>query len=155
MRLCHLIQMVALTTVLPTLLSAQDTRQTIKPLDYSKQADVNGKIVHFDDLHFGTVSQPIRVSSKASPLSKGDLQFQTLELNKLNPNSVQLPTLPQPVLPKVNFAAKRAAVDKAIDQTSRQLELSKQNAPITTRVIRPFTPGGEEELKNQLNTPHP
>ena len=155
MKLCHLIQMMALTTVLPTLLSAQDPKQTIKPLDYTRQADVNGKTVHFDDLHLGTVSQPIRESSTASPLSKSDLRFQSLELNELKPNSVELSTLSQPVLPKANFTAKRAAADRTNDQASRQLDLSKRDAPITNRVIRPFTPGGEEELKNQLNKLHP
>jgi len=159
--------------VLPTLLCAQDP----KPRDYSgqefdradtptpsrgrpqpyqgKQADVNGKTIHFDDLHYGTISPPIRESSTASPLSKGDLRFQRLELNELKPNSVELSTLSQPVLPKANFTAKRAAADRTNDQASRQLDLSKRDAPITNRVIRPFTPGGEEELKNQLNKLHP
>jgi len=164
MTLWHVLRTLALMAVLPTLLPAQVIKQATQPLDYTKQADVNGKTVHFGDLQYGTVpqpsrtwpaSQPIRESPTASPLSKGNLQLQSVELNEVKPNSVELSTLSRPVLPQANFTAKRAAADKTNDQGSRQLEQSKQNAPITNRVIRPFTPGGEEELKNQLNKLHP
>lgn len=156
MKLSQVFRTMGLTIVLPTLLCGQDLKQTIKPLDYSRQADVNGKIIHFDDLHYGTISPPIRGSSTASPLSKGDLQLPTVGMNEIKPNSVGLSTLSQPVLPRVNYTAKRAAAsDKPSVQASRQLAQTKQNAPITNRVIRAFAPGGEEELKNQLNTPHP
>jgi len=155
MKLLHVFRTMALTIVLPTLLCAQEPKYKVKPLDYSKQADVNGKIVHFNDLQYGTISPPIRRSSTASPLSKGDLQLPTVELNEVKPNSVELSTLSEPVLPQVNFTAKRAATDKPSVQASRQLAQTKQNAPITNRVIRAFAPGGEEELKNQLNKLHP
>jgi hypothetical protein len=125
------------------------TRST-KPLDYSKQADVNGKTVTFGDLHYGTVSQPTRPGSTTSPLSKGDLQLHRMELNEVNLKSVDMSTVSEPVLPQVNFTAKRAAADKVNDQGSRQLDQTRQKAPITSRQIRPFTPGGEEELKKQL-----
>ena len=155
MKLSHVLRTMALTIVLPTLLCAQDPKQTPKPLDYSRQADVNGKTIHFDDLHYGTVSPPIRESSTASPLSKGDLQLPTVGMNEIKPNSVGLSTLSQPVLPQVNYTAKRAATEKPSVLASRQQAQTKQNAPITNRVIRAFAPGGEEELKNQLNTLHP
>jgi hypothetical protein len=58
------------------------------------------------------------------------------------------------VLPKTNFTAKRAAVDKSNDLAKKQVDQTKRVAPITDRQIRPFTPGGEEELKKQLNEPH-
>jgi len=156
MNLARVLRTMALTIVVPTLLGAQDLKQAAKPMDYSRQADVNGKTIHFDDLQYGTVSTPIHQSSTASPLSKGDLQLPSVKLNEVKPNSVELSTLSQPVLPQVNYTAKRAAAaDKQSDQTGRQLALTKQNAPITNRVIRAFAPGGEEELKNQLNKLHP
>ena len=34
------------------------------------------------------------------------------------------------------------------------MDQTKQKAPINNRQIRPFTPGGEEELKKQLKDPH-
>jgi hypothetical protein len=76
-------------------------------------------------------------------------------LNEVTLKSVEMSTVPEPVLPQVNFSAKRAAADKVNDQGSRQLDQTKQKAPITSRQIRPLTPKGEEELKKQLNTLHP
>jgi hypothetical protein len=78
-----------------------------------------------------------------------------MQLNEVNLKSIEMPTVPQPMLPQVNFTAKRAAADKVNDRGTRQLDQTKQKAPITGRQIRPFTPGGEEELKKQLNTVHP
>ena len=151
----HALLSIALATLLPALSSAQLLDQIKKPLDYSKQADVNGKTVTFGDLHYETVSQPTRAGSTTSPLSKGDLQLQRMELNEVNLKSVEMSTASEPVLPQVNFSAKRAAADKVNDQGTRQLDQSKQKAPITGRQIRPLSPAGEEELKKQLNTLHP
>jgi hypothetical protein len=151
----HALLSITLTALLPALSPAQVLDQVKKPIDYSKQADVNGKNVTFGELHYGTVSPPTRAGSATSPLSKGDLQLKRLELNEVNLKSVEMSTVSEPMLPQVNFTAKRAAVDKVNDQGSRQLDQTKQKAPITSRQIRPFTPGGEEELKKQLNSPHP
>jgi hypothetical protein len=78
-----------------------------------------------------------------------------MELNEVDLKSIEMSTVSEPVLPQVNFSAKRAAVDKVNDQGARQLDQTKQKAPITSREIRAFTPGGEQELKKQLNTIHP
>ncbi|MGO9609316.1 MAG: hypothetical protein ACLPT4_06740 [Verrucomicrobiia bacterium] len=151
----HALLSIALAALLPALSPAQVLDQIKKPLDYSKQADVNGKTVTFGDLHFGTVSQSARTGSTTSPLSKGDLQLHRMELNEVNLKSVDMSAVPEPVLPQVNFSPKRAAADKVNDQGTRQSDQTRQKAPITDRQIRPLTPGGEEELKKQLNGVHP
>jgi len=151
----HALLLAALAALLPARSPAQVLQQITNPLDYNKRADVNGKNVTFSDRHYGTVSYPTRAGSTTSPLSKGDLQLQRVELNEVNTKSVEMSTLSEPVLPQVNFSAKRAAVDKVNDQSGRQLDQTKQKPPITNRQIRPFTPAGEEELKKQLNTMHP
>ena len=151
----HALLSIALAALLPARSPAQILDQIKKPFDYSKQADVNNKTVTFGDLHYGTVSQPTRALSTTSPLSKGDLQLQRMELNAVNLQSIEMSTIPEPVLPQVNFTAKRAAADKVNDRATQQLDQTKQKAPINSRQIRPLTPAGEEELKKQLNTLHP
>ena len=151
----HALLSITLAALLPVLSPAQVLDQVKKPLDYSKQADVNGKTVTFGDLNYGTVSQSTRAGSTTSPLSKGDLQLHRMELNEVNLKSVDMSTVSEPVLPQVNFSPKRAAADKVNDQGARQSDQSKLKAPITDRQIRPFTTGGEEELKKQLNGVHP
>jgi hypothetical protein len=159
MKLWHVLRTMALAAVLPALLPTRSPAQVLdqikKPIDYTKKADVGDRTVNFDDLHYGTVSQPSRTWSTPSPLSKSDLQLQSAELNEVKLKSVETSTVSEPMLPQVNFTAKRAAADKPNDQGSRQLQQTKQKAPITSREIRPFAPGGEEELKKQLNKLHP
>ena len=43
-----------------------------------------------------------------------------------------------------------------MDRHVKELNLNdaQKKAPITNRQLRPFKPGGEEELKKQLNEPH-
>ena len=138
----HALLLTALAALFPALSPAQILDQIKKPFDLSKQADVNDKTVTFGDLHYGTVSQPTRVISRTSPLTKGDLHQQQMELNQVDLKSVEMSTLPEPVLPQVNYSAKRAAVDKVNDQGNRQLDQTKQKAPINSRQIRTSTPGG-------------
>lgn len=124
----HALLSITLAALLPALSSAQVLDQIKKPLDYSKQADVNGKTVTFGDLHYGTVSQSAHTGSTTLPLSKGDLQLHRMQLNEVNLKSVDMSTVSEPVLPQVNFSPKRAAVDKANDQGARQSDQSKQKA---------------------------
>jgi len=149
----HALLSIALAALSPALSLAQVLEQAKKPLDYTKQADVNSKTVTYGDLHFDTISQPTRPGSTTSPLSKGDLQLQRLDLNEISHKSVDLSTISEPTVPRVNYTAKRAAADKVNDLASRQLDQSKQKAPITDRQIHAFTPGGQEELKKQLDSP--
>lgn len=148
---------ILLAVVLAGLLSPQAGAwiDPLKPIDQAKQADVNGKNVSFGDVPFGTISQPMRDSPKA-PLTKGDLKLEDADLKEraLELKTVEMPSIPTSVLPKANFRAKRATADKLNDQDTKQVVQTKQKAPITERQIRPFMPGGEEELKKQLNEPH-
>ena len=139
----------ALAVGLPLLADAQ----IIKPIDYRKQADVDNKTANFSDLQFGTVSQPTRDVSKA-PITQGDLKLQGVDLNQMDLKMVDTSVVPTAVLPKANFTAKRATADKMNDQSDKQLDQTKQKAPISERQIRAFAPGGEEALKKQLSEPH-
>jgi len=127
----------------------------LKPLDVNKQADVGGKNVNFDDVRFDTISQGTRELPQ-SPLSKGDLKLENAGVRDKHADfkMLEMSTISKPVLPKANFTAKRAAVDKVNDEAQKQVDQTKQVAPITSRQIRAFTPAGEEELKNQLKDPH-
>ena len=138
----------------PSRLPAQLFDQMKKPLDYTKQADVNGKNAQLGNLNYGTVPQSSRAFT-TSPLSKGDLQLQRANVNELTPKSADMPTVSEPVLPQVNFTPKRAVADKDNDKAEVQADETKQTAPITSRQIRPLTPAGEQELKKQLNAIHP
>jgi hypothetical protein len=151
----HALLLITLAALLPALSSAQVLEQIKKPIDYHKQADVSGKTVTFGELHYGTVAQPTRPGSTTSPLSKGDLQLQRMKLNQVNLKSLDMSTVQEPTLPQVNFTAKRATADKVNDLRNRQADQTRQKAPIISHQIHPFTPSGEQELKEQLNSPHP
>ena len=122
--------------------------QLIKPIDHKKEADVNNKNLNYGDLHFDTISQPTRDIPK-SPITKGDVKLQGVDLNQMDLKMLDMSVVPTADLPKANFKAKRAAVDKMNDQSAKQLDQTKQKAPITERQIRAFVPGGEEELKKE------
>ncbi len=148
-----------LAVILAALLSTRAHAQIVKPIDTTKQADVN-KTVNFGDVQFDTLSQPTSVLPGSSPLSKGNLKFQDTDQKKVEFNGLEMSTISRPTLPMANFTAKRAAVDvprdetkKQADQTRKQADQTKKQAQINGRQIRPFTPAGEEELKHQLNEP--
>jgi len=122
------------------------------PIDRTKQADVNDKNVSFSDVPLGAISQPTRAEPR-SPLTKGDLKLQGVDLNNVDLSTREMSTVSLSVLPKANFTAKHAAADKLNDKTSKQVDHTTRKAPITDRQIRPFTDAGEEELKRQLNEP--
>ena len=139
---------IAVAGCLPRLAGAQ----IIKPIDYKKQADVNNKSVNYGDLQFDTISQPTRDIPK-SPITKGDVKLQGVDLNQMDLKMLDMSTVPTADLPKENFKAKRAVADKMNDQSGKQLDQTKQKAPITERQIRAFAPGGDEQLKKQLSAP--
>jgi hypothetical protein len=149
MKLRLTIVAIALAGCLPPLADAQ----IIKPIDYKKDADVNNKSASYGDLQFDTISQPTRDVAKA-PIAKGDMKLQGVDLNQMNLQMLDMSTIPTATLPKANFTAKRATVDKMNDQSAKQLDQTKQKAPVTEHQIRAFAPGGEDDLKKQLNEPH-
>ena len=123
--------------------------QVFRPVDPSKQAEVNGKTVTLPSVNFQTLPQGSRSFSILSlpgnqPAQADDVQNKSVDLNV-----VSLPTITAPTLSKTNIVFSDVA-GKKLDTK----DLSTAIAPITNRQIRAFAPGGEEELKKQLNTPH-
>jgi len=128
-----------------------------KPIDMTKQADVNGKNVSFNNLQFNTISEPSPDLPREAPLMKGDLKLQNTEIQEKSKDlkTLQMPAFTAPILPQSNLPDKRAAADdKQSPDTAKLADETKQKAPITNRQIRAFTPNGEEELKKQLKDPH-
>jgi hypothetical protein len=145
---------VALAGLLSAAADAQILEQIRKPVDQGKKAGVSDKNVSFSDAQFDTISQPMRDSPKV-PLSRGDVRFQdaTLKSKDTNFRMLDMSTVSTTVIPKANFTAKRAVVDKVNGESKKQADQTTRVAPITDRQIRPFAPAGEEELKKQLNDP--
>jgi hypothetical protein len=127
--------------------------QIVKPIDRTKQADVNDKTLSFGDVPLNTLSQPTSDLS-GSPLPKGELKFQDVGQKNADLKTLEMPTVSTPSLPRSNFTTRRAAADVPSDETNKkQAEQARKKAQINERQIRPFTPAGEEELKRQLNEP--
>jgi hypothetical protein len=151
------LELILLAVVLAALHPMPAHAQIVKPIDTTKQADVNGKTVNFSDLQFNTITQPTTALPSA-PLSKGNLKFQDIyqkktEFNTLEMSTISKPTLTQPTVAQVNFTTRRADVDVSNDESRKQADQTRKKAPINGRQIRAFTPPGEEELKHQLNEP--
>lgn len=140
-----------LAAVLAVLLSPRARAQFGKAIDPTKKADVGSKSVEFGETQFKTLSQSTR-DLPNSALIKDDLKFQDVDTKGVELNSLQFSSVATPVIPKANFTAKRIA-EKVSDSTN-QLDHVKKKAPINNRQIRAFAPGGESELKRQLNEPH-
>jgi hypothetical protein len=141
-----------LTVALQALLFAGVDAQIFKPIDPNKKADIGDKSVDFGETQFKVLPQPIRDQSN-SPVSKDDLKLQGFETKQVDFPNLEKSTVVKPTLPQANFTAKNIAV-KARDESNKNLNQSKEKAPITNRQILPFAPGGEQELKKQLNEPH-
>lgn len=141
-----------LTVAFQILLFSGAGAQIFKPIDPNKKADIGDKSVNFGEAQFKVIPQPTRDQPNSS-LSKGNLNLQEFETKQVDLNTLETSTVVKPVLPQANFTAKRIAV-KISDAGGKNLDHAKEKAPINKRQIRPFAPGGEEELKKQLNEPH-
>ena len=142
-----------LAVILAVLLSMPVHAQILKPIDTTKLADVNNKAVNFDNVPFDTLSQPMKILPSRSPVSKGNLKFQDTDQKKAEFNTLGMPSISRPTLPQANFTTRRAEVEMTNEATKKQAEQTKKKAQINGRQIHPFTPGGEDELKHQLNQP--
>jgi hypothetical protein len=150
MKLGAILLVVALVAILSPRAGARSN--LLSPIDHTKQADINDKNLSYGDVSFDTISQPTR-DEPPSPLIKGNVKLQGIDLNNVDLGTRDMSTVFLPILPKANFTAKRATVDKQNAPAGKQLDHATRKAPITNRQIRPFTPAGEEELKRQLNEP--
>ena len=129
--------------------------QVFHPVDPTKRADdVNGKDLQFGTAEFKTVTLGTREMSGASVSDKivelkGDVELTKLKLQTLDLGN----TTKTNVLLYKNFTAKRVAVTDNVRPDKDLDDVRQAKAPISQRQIRPFMPGGEEELKKQLGKP--
>ncbi len=115
-------------------------------VDPTKQADIGNRVIETKDIEFNSVTSPLR-STTAAPLSKGDLKMKGVELKGADLKTLDSTFVPMNTLPQQNFSAKRAAADgKVRDEKT----IKHEDARIKDRQFRPFTPKGEEELKEQF-----
>ena len=144
--------LLSLTVAIEIVLLSWAGAQILQPIDPKKMADIDTKPVNLGEAQFQTVPQLTRDQPNA-PVSKGNVKFQGYDTKQVDFHTLEMSTIEKPVLPQANFTAKRIAV-KMSDETNKKLNHAKEKAPINKREIRPFAPGGEEELKKQLNEPH-
>src|SRR5262245_31227350 len=92
------------------LLTASASAQLTKPIDVSRSADANGKIVTMPTVSFDSVPQPT-VSQPVSPLT-GQVRERaaTIETKSVTTHSLSYSTIPVTVLPQQNFIPKRGVV---------------------------------------------
>jgi len=141
-----------LTVIVESTLLSLAGAQVLRPIDPSKKADVDMKSLSLGDAQFQTVTQPTR-DQPAATLSKGTLSLQDIQEKQIDFQTLEKPTVEKPTLHQPNFTAKRIPVE-INEASNKNLDHAKKKAPITNRQIRPFAPGGEQELKKQLNEPH-
>jgi hypothetical protein len=137
-----------------TVFTAPVPAQVFKPIDPTKLADVNGKNLQLGTADLKTIATDTREMGRASVSDKtAVLKGNAAGLKRLELQTLDLGNITKTNLLYQNFTAKRAVIaDKA--QLAKDLDsVRKTKVPIAKREIRPFTPGGEEELKKQLNTP--
>ncbi len=129
-------------------LAANAEAQFVKPIDYSKTADIDTKSATLPTLNLNTQAEPSRTLS-VLPMSDKQPELKQLQQNQLDMNGVDFTFINTRVLPQQNFTAKRAVVT---DQMLEQSFIKTDKAPITSRQIKAYTPQGTEELKKQLST---
>lgn len=125
--------------------------QLLRPLDMSRQADVNRKIIdpavlNMQTVPLGVVSQPT-VSQPPKVHNSKSVSTTTVPLKTVSVPTVATSTLPLRTVTLQNFTAKRAAVN---DRPQPVTVLPAPKAPVRDRTIHAFTAAGEEELKQQL-----
>ena len=127
--------------------------QVFKPIDPSKRADdIQNKDVRFGTTESKTVTMNTKEMSRSPVSSKMVVLKGDVELNRLELQTLSLGTLTKSSLPQKNFTPKRAVI--IVDKVRSEKELDdvrQTRAPVAQRQIRPFAPGGEEELKKQIN----
>jgi hypothetical protein len=131
------------------LLAVNASAQILRQIDMNQMSDYSGKQADVQTLQFDTVDKPTRTEATA-PQSSKMLEKAASVGNKQAdlPGMVPLEMYPTKTIPHQNFAAKRAVLP---DNTPSTKPLKNEQADINKRVIKPFTPTGAEELKDQLS----
>jgi hypothetical protein len=149
-RLCLIISCAAVITVF----TAPVPAQILKPIDHNKLADdVSSKNLQFGSAEFNTIKMDTRETARSSVSDKTAVLKGNVGLNKLELQTLNLDNIIKTNLQFKNFTAKRAAITDKARSDKDLSDVQQAKAPIAKRQIRPFAPGGEEELKKQLNTP--
>jgi len=126
------------------------------PIDVHKQADLNDKTVAMPTVNFNSLPQSTRgqtvspvTEKKAAPGKM--IESKTVDLETLAPSA----TFPTKNVPMTNYTPKRGLVDTSVVPVSSisQETVRTDRARINERVIRPQTPAGSEELKQQFTQP--
>ena len=123
-------------------------------IDPNKQADITGQTVTFPIVQFDSVPQKFRTMPVAPISGKMANHSQTVATKNADINTLDFPTvLSKKTLPMTNFTAKRASLDELPVETETVTtgDVKTDKAKINSRVIRPFTPAGHQELKDQIN----
>lgn len=126
--------------------------QQLPPIDMTKRADdVNKNILHPGTVATNTIAPALVPATRA--VSTG----QTTGTNRVATSRIAEPSVAkksveQPVVPKTNYDAKRAAESDARHIDNR-VEMKKAQLP--GEVIHVLTPPGEQELKQKLDPSRP
>ena len=117
-------------------------------IDPHKQAEVTGQTVALPTLHFDAVALPSRTLPVAPVSGKTADRSQTIATKTVTLNTLDFPTVACKTLPLANFTAKHATLAQPLIETGIT---PTDNAKINSRVIRPYTTPGQQELKDQIN----
>jgi len=125
----------------------------LTPIDMHKQADVSGQTVEMNTLQFGSVPQKFQMLPGAPVSGKIADRSQTVATKNVDFNTLDFPAKQFKVLPMTNFTTKRAALEQLPVKTETTVTstVKTDKAKINSRVIRPLTESGHQELKDQIN----
>ena len=136
-----------------TVFTAPVPAQVFKPIDPTKVADVNGKNLQLGTAELKTITTETREMGRATVSDKtAVLKGDAAGLKKLDLQTLELGSVTKTNLLYKNFVAKRAVIADNARSDKDSTSVRQAKAPISQRQIRPFMPGGEQELKKQLNT---
>lgn len=141
------------TLLVSLVVGASAWADVFTPIDVNKQADVNGRAVEMPVVNFDALPQPTRAFPVASQSDRRAEPGKPVEAKTVNFDTLQFSTIETKVIPQANYTAKRAIIkDETIVTERRDSPTAETHrAKINERVIRPVTPEGERELKQQLN----
>jgi len=128
------------------LLTATAVAGLMDPIDPNRRVDANSRYVNTPTLNMKSAPMPVLRNGRAEQ-SNRIVQPQRVEMNRVELGTYETKTVDTPVIPQMNFHTKRAA---SSDQTYRTETAKTGLAPVNPRRIRPLTPQGENELKDQL-----
>jgi hypothetical protein len=144
------IRLVGICGVVVATMAVGADAQLLRRVDPNKEADLGNPNITAPTLNLETLPQPGR-SLPPSALSGRERALNEVRFHDVTLGEARFHDVPTQRVPTQNFTSRRAAVS---EQFRSQRQVSHGAAPIPDRQIRPFMPGGEEELKEQLKIPY-